>query len=123
MTTETPRLAFGLNDALPEGTEHAWGARFIVSQDGHVDLPHDRQDVISPDPDAKRVFLEDLMAAVTMNDLMDRIKSYLEIGVIHTREAGRHILWDEDGITIIGDTNASAGYLYVVAFRTTPVVV
>lgn len=116
MITETPRLAFGLNDALPEGTECAWGARFIVTQDGHVDLPHDRQDVISPNPDVKRAFLDDLMAALTMNTLTERIREFLLDGTINTRKAGRVVLHDDGDFWVVGDTNASAGYLYVAAW-------
>lgn len=115
-------LTFGLRDALPEGTEHAWGARFIVTQDGHVDLPNDRQDVISTNPDTQRAFLEDLMASITMGELTGRIKRLLLDGTINTREAGRVVLHDDGNFWVVGDTRASAGYLYVVAWCDSPMV-
>jgi len=117
METSTSRLAFGLSEALPEGAVCAWGARFIVTQDGQVDLPPDRQDILAPDPEAKQAFLDDLNGSMSLTQLFQHIEAMLVNGEIDTRREGQVVLHFGD-IIVIGDTKASAGYLYVVAFRT-----
>jgi len=115
--TQNGLLTYGLSEAIPEGAKAAWGARFIVTQDGHVDLPPDRQG-LSGDADERIALLEAMQAASPLTDLMGRIRGMLTTGILNTRVAGRVLIYTDENIRIVGDTKASAGYLYVAAFRT-----
>jgi hypothetical protein len=114
-------LPFGLSEAIPENATEAWGARFIVTQDGHVDLPPDRQG-LAGDGDTKAL-LDDMQSALPFGDLRSRIAGMLTTGILNTRVAGRVLIFTDENITIVADTKASAGYLYVAAFRTQVVAV
>jgi hypothetical protein len=86
------RLAFGCVKALPEGTTTAWGARLIYPND----LVHDRQDLVGPDA--------------------DDLKAWLNGGPLDpTKDVTVTLFEDEDGI-IVGNPQGSYGYLYVAAW-------
>lgn len=111
----TITLPYGLTEAVPETATAAWGARLIVTQDGHVDMPPDRQAFKGTDlGDLGR----DMEAAIPLDRLLSRISIMLIDREINTREHKRVVLYRDPDITIVGDTKASAGYLYVAAFRT-----
>lgn len=107
-------LQFGLNSAIPAGTQTAWGARLIVSQDGYVDFVPDRQDSFGPDP---QVVFNLLIAHYPFKQMCDDIRAMLEDGRMHTRVAQDFTLFANDEIEVHANTNASAGYCYVAAFR------
>lgn len=115
-------LPYGYREAVPHDAKVAWGARFIVTQDGHVDLPPDRQG-LAGDPDLKGALLDQMQAVMPFGRLRDEIASRLRSGEINTRERAQHVLADEGGIRIVADTKASAGYLYLAAFRSAPAAV
>jgi hypothetical protein len=97
-----------------------WKGRFIVKQDGYVDLPPDRQEVTGPtDSDDRQKFLEGLNDLLPANMMFDIIKSKLRSGEINTREREDVVLIDatHEGThwRVQGNTNASAGYFYVEA--------
>lgn len=97
-----------------------WKGRFIVKQDGYVDLPPDRQEVTGPtDTDDRQRFLEGLNDFLPANMMFDIIKSKLRSGEICTRERKDVVLIDAthegDHWLVQGNTNASAGYFYVEA--------
>jgi len=112
-------LPYGLSEAVPPTADVAWGARFIVGQDGHVDLPPDRQGTAG-DGDRKGL-LDAMQAALPFGDLRTLISGMLTSGILDTRSEGRRLIFTNEDITIVGDTKASAGYLYVAAYRTSPV--
>lgn len=98
----------------------AWKGRLIITQDGHVDLPPDRQEIVGPtDSDDRRKFIDLLNDAMPQDMLFGIIKEKLRSGEIRTREAGDVVLFDDDHEgthwLIQGNTNASAGYFYVEA--------
>ena len=76
-------LTFGYNAGLPDGTV-AWGARLIVTQDGHVDFVHDRQGTIGAEEPRRR-----LLAYLNGNDIPieRRIADMLQRGVMRTSVA------------------------------------
>ena len=109
-------LTFGLGRVVPDGVA-AWGARFIVTQDGHVDLPWDRHDLFVPDGEDRQAFLDWLQATLPMSTLRQVISSKLKSREIGTREAQVHTLFNDNNLMVQADTNASAGYLYLAAWR------
>jgi hypothetical protein len=114
--TDTLTLPYGLSEAVPADAKAAWGARFIVTQDGHVDLPHDRQGFTGDEND--RLYLMGRMEAeIPMNGLRELIKDLLIQGRLNTRVDREVVLDDANGIRVVANTKASAGYLYVAAFE------
>jgi len=109
-------LTFGYNPGL-YGATCAWGARWIITQDGHVDFVPDRQDMIGS-PEEKQELLEWLNGTVKRQpeeDLAKRLRSR----EISTRDSYEVCLYQDERGIVIGNTNASAGYFYVVArFKT-----
>ena len=107
------RLQFGYHRGLPADRTVAWGARLIVTQGGDVDLLHDRQDVIG-DQESRRRLLDHLNALDP--GLRQLIRNLLRSGVMQTRRADELVVHEDDVVTVRANTNASAGYCYVVAF-------
>lgn len=106
-------LAFGYE--IPEGTEVAWGARLIVTQNGGVDLPPGRSSMIGSSEQVASfaVALTNLLPA---NMLMKVISSKLRSGEINTREGREVVIIEDEGIRIVGSSRGSAGYFYVSAY-------
>ncbi len=111
---DTPRtLEFGYRPGLPAGRTVAWGARLIVTQSGDVDLVHDRQDAIGPDEPRARLVAH--LNALNPG-LRQLISNLLRSGAMHTRVAQEFAVHEDDVVLIKANTNASAGYCYVVAY-------
>jgi hypothetical protein len=111
----TDSLRFGYNAGLPAGTTTAWGARAIINQiDGSVDLVHDRQSAIGDDA-AVNALLSKLNGGVN-TAWIKRAGELLVTGELNTRVAKEITLYADQDVTVVGNTNASAGYLYVAAF-------
>jgi hypothetical protein len=106
-------LQFGYNAGLPEGRTVAWGARLIVTQDGHVDFVHDRQGLIGAEEPRRR-----LLDYLNGNEIPieRRISNMLRRGVMRTSVAQDFTVYTDDVVVIKANTNASHGYCYVVAF-------
>ncbi len=98
-------LNYGLRDVIPDDATGAFGARLIVTQDGHVDLVRDRIDFHG---DTTKL---DLL--VPWGILRSIIESKLKSYEIDTRLSQQVTLFDEMGVTFVCNSNASAGYLYV----------
>jgi hypothetical protein len=107
------RLQFGHNAGLPDDRTVAWGARLIVTQQGHVDFVHDRQSVIGAEEPRRRLLdhlngheipIERLISNLLRRDVMD------------TRVAQEFTIHADGVVVIKASTNASAGYCYVVAY-------
>lgn len=108
-------LPYGLSEAVPESASVAWGARLIINMDGHVDLPPDRQGLAG---DGDRLdLIKRMESACSMRELFERIRGFILDGTIDTRTAGQVTLIEDLGVKIVADTKASAGYLYVAAWR------
>ena len=106
-------------------TALTWNGRFIITMDGHVDLPPDRQGVDGPEDAQQRLaFLDALNDVMPNRTLFDIIRSKIRAGEIHTREAADVVLFDGthegERWLIKGNSNASAGYFYVEARITEP---
>lgn len=116
MTTDTTQLAFGYNPGLV-GATCAWGARWIITQDGSVDQLPDRQDMIGS-PEEKAELLDWLNSDVGRKP-RETLAKLLRSGEVSTRRAEEWCLYQDDRGIVIGNSNASAGYFYVVArFKT-----
>jgi len=105
------RLPFGYNAGLPEGVKAAWGARLIVTQDGSTDFLSDRQGGFGGN-DALYAWLDGGAVTAARAKASELLKAYR----MSTRESGEFVL-HEDGLgRIVGNTNGSAGYLYIAAW-------
>jgi len=114
--TNTLTLPFGLSEAVPADVDVAWGARFIINMNGHVDLPPDRQGCAG---DGDRDDLLDRMAhACPPAELFALIRDRILDGTINTTSMLDTVLVDDLGIKIVANPMGSGGYLYVAAFRT-----
>lgn len=109
-------LRFGLGRVVPDAARAAWGARMIVTQDGGCDLVWDRTDCVGEQADKDRL-LDALNEVFPMPMMRRVISSKLVSREFNTREAGEVVILDCTvaehgyGVKIVGDTNASAGYL------------
>lgn len=112
------KLGFGYNAGLPDDAQAAWGARIIVTQDGAVDILWDRTDCVPEDNERVRTdFLELLSGRYPNTQLRTDIADRLRSGEIKTREAAEVELYDDAEVRVVGNSNASAGYFYVTAYR------
>jgi hypothetical protein len=107
-------LHFGYRGGLPVGATVAWGARAIVTQDGAVDLVHDRQSHFGPEEGV------DWLLGRLNGGVADRWTSeaarLLRQGEMDTRVAQEFVLFEDGEVRVLGNTHGSCGYLYVVAF-------
>lgn len=108
----TAQLRFGYNDGIPQGTETAWGARLIVTQQGNVDFVYDRQDAVGDDRQRLLEYLRDSVG----DKSWDKIKELLASYEMRTRAAKEFTVYQDDTVTMKANTLASAGYCYVVAY-------
>lgn len=111
------QLDFGLNEMVPEGAPVAWGARLIVTQDGCVDLPPDRQGAAG---EGRQEFLALLDAQAHLPTLLNAIRNLLAGGRMNTRIAEDFVIFRNDKVEVHANTNGSAGYCYLAAFPTPP---
>jgi len=111
-TTASEKLQFGYNQGLA-GATCAWGARWIICQDGLVDFVPDRQDMIGT-PDEKKLLLAWLNDRVKRQP-EDRLSLMLKSYQLSTRETREVVLYEDEWGLALGNPNASAGYFYVVA--------
>ncbi len=114
---QRPALRYGYSQGIPAGVTAAWGARAIVNTDGTVDLVHDRQDAYG-DSTAVVALLERLNAGINAAWIA-KARDLLRSGEMSTRQAEQFVLYRDAQVSVLGNTNASAGYLYVVAYPTT----
>jgi hypothetical protein len=113
--TTTNKLAFGYNYGLVPGVQAAWGARWIVTQDGGVDQVFDRQDGFG-DKDRFMALLDWLNGGAG-KAARDNASRMLADRVISTRQSWPVVLYQDREGAVIGNTHGSAGYMYVAAYR------
>lgn len=100
----------------PDNAPAVWKARWIVTQDGSVDLPYDRSEYIAADPADKRTLSQMLPERFPGERMAARLRDLLISGEMHTRKAQDFTLFEDDDLVITANTNASAGYCYVEAW-------
>lgn len=111
------RLCFGYNEGLPDTATVAFGARFIVTQDGGVDLLPGRVSVEALPGVDKYEFLSKLDAQYAPSKLNADLSAALKTGRLDTR--GYSTLEATSGeFTLKANCQASAGYCYVVIYYT-----
>lgn len=108
------KLRWGLSRAVPDDATAAWGARLIVTQQGGVDFVHDRMD---RQGDGK--ILDILTEEFPPEKLQDAVSTLLRSEKMSTRSAELFELHKSPALTVVANTNASAGYCYVAAWTTT----
>lgn len=111
-SVEKDRLAFGYNPGLA-GATCAWGARWIIHQDGDVDFVPDRQDCIGSA--AAKAELLSWLNGTVKNQPNDVLRELLQNHQLSTRETKEVVLYEDERGIVLGNPNASAGYFYVVA--------
>jgi hypothetical protein len=107
-------LTFGYNQGLPKSVKAAWGARLIVQQDGYTDFLGNRQDSFGEDADVDKLFAWINTGAMTT--ARKKAEELLASYKMSTRRAEHFVLYEDDKGAIVGNTNGSAGYLYVAAW-------
>ena len=107
-------LGFGYNKGLPAGIGKAWGARMIVDQGGYTDLVPNRQDWIGDAEETKA--LQEWLNGGALAKAREQAATLLKDYVMGTREACEFTLYEDGTGVIKGNTNASAGYLYICGF-------
>jgi hypothetical protein len=116
---------WGLWSACPEDAKIAWGARTIIEEpDGYrkkynIDLVWDRQGTRGAEDHRNELqaFCDKLNGTV-LKVAFDRACSLLRDRKMEMHEEGLFTLYDNDGVKVMGNTNGSCGYLYVIAFPT-----
>ena len=106
-------VPFGYNAGLPAGRTVAWGARLIVTQDGHVDFVYDRQGVIGEEEPRRRLLDYLNGNAIPIERV---IADLLRRGVMQTAVAQEFTVHADSVVVVKANTNASHGYCYVVAY-------
>jgi hypothetical protein len=102
------KLGFGCNKALPEGVGTAWGSRWIFPND----IVWDRQDLKGSNAEALKGWLNGgaLNAArIEARELVRRWEMFPD-------SDKTLVLHEDDTGVIVGNPQASHGYLYVAAW-------
>ena len=108
-------LTFGYNTGVVRDLRAAWGARWIVTQDGGVDQLYDRQSAFGDQDRVEKLFQWlDSGANKRAREIASRMLSEYKIS---TSEAWPVILHQDSQGAIVGNTNGSAGYMHVAAYR------
>jgi hypothetical protein len=108
------KLDFGYNAGLPDDAKSAWGCRLIVTQNGTTDFLADRTDAFG---DTRADLFAILERRYPLPRLRADVSAGLKAGRINTRKADEIELYEDAEVKVLGNTNASAGYFYVVAYQ------
>jgi len=106
-------VPFGYNAGLPVDRTVAWGARLIVTQDGHVDFVYDRQAAIGAEEPRRRLLDHLNGNAVPIERI---IGDLLRRGEMRIAVAQEFTVYADSVVVVKANTNASYGYCYVVAY-------
>lgn len=102
---------------VPEGAPATWGARVIVTQDGHVDFVADRMGGAGPEKQGRDLLFL-LNTRMPPSEMGAILRDLLREGWMETRAREDFILYMDDDLIVHANTNASAGYCYVTAWLT-----
>lgn len=112
------RLAFGCRTVLPDDATVAWGARWIINQQGLVDQLPDRQDCDGPTGERRKLL--DYLDQHVGRQPRDVLCKLLSSGRLSTRSDDVVTLFDDGVVKVAGSPQGSAGYFYVSAFWSPP---
>ena len=106
------RLRFGINP--PAGVETAWGARWIIDQEGQVDEVWDRTDAIGPDGRRRELlaYLNDHVGRAPQETAAELLRR----GRLRWSDEAAVLLYEDELVTVVGNPRRSFGYLYVGAW-------
>lgn len=107
-------MQFGLWSELKDETKVAWGARGIV-KNGTVSLLHDRQSW-KGDGDDRQEFSKVLNSGA-LSKAIEKAEDLLFMGDMRSDKRKLFTLYEDDQCRVVGNTNASYGYLYLLAER------
>jgi hypothetical protein len=107
-------FSFGYSPAVTGGHDAYWGARTIWKGYGPMDIVHDRQSVLATDKATADRLVAHLNggALKKANKTLDTLANRWEVS---PGEANEVVLYEDASIRLVGNTNASHGYLYVTA--------
>lgn len=105
---------WGLWSELPKGASPAWGARAIL-KDGKMDLLWDRQTMTGNTVD-RQEFSREMNKRILLS-VHEKVEELHKSGVLRGNEDKLHILFDDETTKVVANTNASYGYLYLLAWR------
>lgn len=112
--TPIEELEFGYrHGTVPAEVPAAWGARAIVTQDGHVDIPWDRTSLIGYDKHRLTVMLEERFP---LHNLRRGLSDALQSHDVDTRSDAEYQLYADNEIRVVGAAQSSAGYFYITAY-------
>lgn len=126
--TNTLSLRWGYGAAVPENATAVWGARMIARGYEPVDMLSDRQDADGPEIDAllsrlnaglirqAKAHIDELRTSVWYDT--EGEGHYIGRDIMRGDQDEAFVLHDEDGLIVVANTQASYGYVYVVAFLT-----
>lgn len=107
-------MNFGLWSELKDETKVAWGARGIVKK-GNVSLLPDRQSWKGND-DEQQEFSK-LLNSGPLSKAIEKAEELLSTHDMRSDKRKLFVLYEDDRVRIVGNTNASCGYLYLLAER------
>lgn len=110
------QLPYGLHWGLVPGIKAAWGARAIISQDGMVDLLHDRQGADGEEPLVKKTMDWLNGPSKPIKAARELASSLLTNYEMTTKDETGYILYQDREGAIIASPNGSCGYLYISAY-------
>lgn len=108
------KVPYGLTGAIPDDAVAAWGARAIVSQEGYVQLPADQQG--GDGGDLAGILLDVLKERLPRLELVAVLGDALRAGWLHCRRTEDVVLFMDDVLTVVANTNGSDGYCYLAAW-------
>jgi len=112
-------LAYGLTSALPPGAKAAWGCRAIATNDT-LDFVFNRQDAAGETDEARDEFLKYINGIDLNAKLRETFERLASVGAMRGDQMRDMVLYEDDTAMAIGNTMASYGYCYIVAYQKTP---
>lgn len=107
-------MQFGLWSELKDETKVAWGARGIV-KNRTVSLLHDRQSW-KGEEDERQEFSKVLNSGA-LPKAIEKAEELLSTGKMRNDKRKLFTLYEDNECRVVGNTNASYGYLYMLAER------
>jgi hypothetical protein len=105
---------WGLWSELPKGASPAWGARAIL-KNGKIELLWDRQTMTGNTVD--RMEFGRYLNKRVLLAVHEKIGELYKSGALRGNQDKTHVLYDDDTCKVVGNTNASCGYIYLLAWR------
>lgn len=111
-TASQEKPAYGLVAEIPDGVAAAWGARAILSY-GKVDVLPDRQQPVGEEDARRRL---GTLVNSNFGQVRDEVLRLCNRGLMIGNREQKHVLFENDEVIVVGNTNASYGYLYLAAW-------